>query len=72
MHDRKKEIENEVSLEFKRIEKALPTLEPGVMDALQVYGGYELAIQQAQYYMGLIDSSPTFISTGDSSNRLIL
>ena len=69
MADRKQEIATQVTAEFENLERKLEASNPGVMEVLRVYGGYELAVQQAELYIGLADPKPAAFLTTDTSNR---
>ena len=63
MTDRE-DIQRQTESEFRELEDA----QPGVMDLLQAYGGYEAALHQADDYLNLLEPQPVFTTT-DSSGR---
>jgi len=63
----KEQIEAQVSAEFRSLEEALAASSPGVLDLLQVYGGYEAAVRQADAYLAGLGPQPIFFTTDRSS-----
>ncbi len=68
MEDAKLNVEKKVAADFRDMEKALEARNPGVLELLRVYGGYEAAIVQAESYLGLIDLVPLVVSSSTDSN----
>jgi len=60
-------LQEQTEAEFKKLEDTLTSKYPGVMDLLQVYGGYEAAQRQADAYFSLKNFLPIF-STSNRSN----
>jgi hypothetical protein len=61
------QLNEEIAADLRSLERTVRQQSPGVMDLLQVYGGYEEAVQQAELYLGLA-AQPVVISTSSSSN----
>lgn len=58
-------VSQEMEAEFRKIEESI---EPGILDLIEVCGNYAAAIQQAESYLGIIGPSPALpISTSSSS-----
>jgi hypothetical protein len=63
----KLQIEAQVSAEFKSLEEAAVNSNPGIMDLLQVYGGFEAAVRQADAYLAGLAPVPIFLTTDKST-----
>jgi hypothetical protein len=60
------EIRDEVEGYFGSLEASLKATNPGILDVLEVYGGYEAAVREANIYLSTLTPAPVF-STTDSS-----
>jgi hypothetical protein len=60
------EITKEVEGYFGSLEESLKVTNPGILDVLEVYGGYEAAVREANNYLSTLTPAPVF-STTDSS-----
>jgi len=67
MSDHHEDVKKQVEAEFRAMEQALAALNPGVLDVIQVYGDYEMAIRQAEDYLSASNPRPTFYTTDQSS-----
>lgn len=65
---RENEVRNQVEQEFRRLEHASAEAGVGVFDVLQVYGGLDAAMRQADAYLALLNPAPATFSTTSSSN----
>lgn len=61
-----KAVKKQVEAEFAKMERALAASNPGVMDLLRVYGGYDAAVRQADAYLSPLKPAPAF-SASDKS-----
>ena len=59
-----------VEADLQRLEAAASQSCPGLLDVLRVYGQFEEAQRQTDYYLSLLNPQPTF-STSDSSAGVI-
>ena len=62
-------IREEVEGYFGSLEKSIKVTNPGILDILEVYGGYETAAREANSYLQSLAPDPMFFST-DSSGSL--
>jgi hypothetical protein len=60
--------DNEVATAFRVMEENLASSNPEIMDLLEVYGGYQAAIQQADAYLSVLLLSPVSITRDRSSS----
>lgn len=68
--NREDEVKKQVEEDFAGMEAALKSTNIGVLDLLQVYGGLEMALLQADAYLSLLNPiSPTFFTTDTSNSR---
>ena len=65
---REAEVRERIEREFNAIEEASKTAEVGILDVLQVYGGLETALRQADGYIAILNPTLANFSTGNSSN----
>ena len=65
---REAEVKEQIEREFAAMEEASRVRGAGVFDVLQVYGGLEVAIRQADTYLSLLNPIATTFSTTASSN----
>lgn len=63
--DREK-VRQETEQEFARMEAEFASTQPGLLDLLRVYGGYEAALRQADEYFAALDPVPDFSTTNTS------
>ena len=61
-------VRERVEREFAELERASAEAGAGVLDVLQVYGGFELALRQANDYLALLNPTLTNFSTTNSAN----
>lgn len=59
-------VRREVESQFGKMEAELAATNPGVLDVLRVYGGYEAALKQAEDYFAALNPSPQFSTTNTS------
>lgn len=59
-------MEDNVRAELMRMEERLAATNPGVLDVLRVYGGYEGAIRHMDHYLGISHPEPRF-DTSDTT-----
>jgi hypothetical protein len=62
------EVKERVEREFAALESVSEERRVGVLDVLQVYGGYEVALRQADAYLGLLNPTSETVSTTNTSN----
>lgn len=65
---REGQVAREIEQDFARIEEASLNGNVGVLDVLEVYGGLQLAVEQAEAYLSLLNPTPVDFSTTSSSN----
>lgn len=65
---RETEIRQQVERAFADLEDASRRTNVGVLDVLQVYGGLEVAMRQAEAYLTLLNPISATFSTSSSSN----
>lgn len=61
------EIREQVEADFASMEEALASKNPGILDVLQVYGNYEVAIRQAESYLTALAPRSLFSTTDRSA-----
>jgi hypothetical protein len=61
------QVTERVEAEFRLLETSLAASNPGVLDILQVYGGYDAALKQADAYLGTLEPILTFFPTTDGT-----
>jgi hypothetical protein len=66
--NRETELREQVEREFAVMEEASRRADAGVLDVLQVYGGLEVALRQADAYLALLNPTAATFSTSSSSN----
>ena len=54
--------------EFRALDQAANAVQPGILELLRVYGGYDAALQQMDAYLRIENATPSF-STGSSTGR---
>jgi hypothetical protein len=60
-------IKTQVEAEFQGLEVALLASNPGILDVLQVYGGYDEAVKQADAYLAVLKpATPGALTTNRS------
>ena len=62
------EVRNQVEQEFAHMENVAAKAGPGIIEMLQVYGGLEAALRQADEYLSLLNPTSTTFSTTSTSN----
>jgi|EndMetStandDraft_3_1072993.scaffolds.fasta_scaffold35138_4 hypothetical protein len=60
----------QVRADFDSFENALASRNPGLLDVVKVYGGYEAAIQQAEKYLAATNLHPRFCTTNGTGSVL--
>lgn len=65
---REAEVRERVEREFANMEMASEKAAAGIFDVLQVYGGLEVAMRQADVYLALLHPVSASFSTTSSSN----
>ncbi len=60
-------IKTRVRAEFKKLDRALEQLNPGVMEMLKVYGVYEESVRQAAASISSLNPPQPIFSTSDRS-----
>jgi hypothetical protein len=65
---REAEVRDSVEREFAEMERASLGGTAGIHDVLQVYGGLEVAMRQADAYLALLNPTLPRFSTTSSSN----
>ena len=65
--EEKKRVEKAVKADFAKLEAKLAKTNPGILDLLQVYGGYECAFRQMNNYLEIIQPEPRFDTTDGTS-----
>jgi hypothetical protein len=68
MEDRKQQITDQVNREYAEMEKAMEAANPGLLEVLEVYGGLEDAIRDADAYLQILNPVPAIFSATNSSN----
>ncbi len=69
--DREEEarLQKQTQREFGKLEAELRKTSPGVPELLQVYGGYEAAVRQAEAYLRILEPVPRFSTTDNSGSQ---
>jgi hypothetical protein len=65
---REKELTEQVERTFAELEVASKRGGAGILDVLQVYGGLDVAMRQAEEYLSLLNPPPPTFSTTSTSN----
>lgn len=60
-------IKDQIEAQFTKLEEAIAASNPGILDVLQVYGGYEEALQQAEAYLAAFEAQPLFCTSNASA-----
>lgn len=67
---RETEVREEIERDFASMERVSLTAGVGVLDVLQVYGGLDAAVRQADAYLALLNPiSPNFSTTSSSNTQ---
>jgi hypothetical protein len=61
-------IRRETEGEFRALDQAADAVQPGILELLRVYGGYDAALKQMDVYLRIENATPSF-STGRSTGR---
>ncbi len=64
--DYEEKIKAEVEADFRLLDSALITENPGIAEMLQVFGDYELLFAQANAYIASLDPEPAFFTSDRS------
>lgn len=64
--DKQAEARASIERDFADLEQAFRADQAGLADLLQVYGGYEASVQQAEQYLRILQPAPRF-SVNDST-----
>jgi hypothetical protein len=66
------EIRERVEGYFSSLEQSAKVTNPGILDVLALYGGYEAAVREANDYLLSLVPNPIFFTTDSSGSPLRL
>jgi hypothetical protein len=65
--DREQLVKQQVEADFLALDAAASALSPGLLDIMEVYGQYEIAVRQANVYLGLLSPTPAATTAASSA-----
>jgi hypothetical protein len=67
-----REIREGIEGYFASLEESIKVTNPGILDVLEVYGGYEAAVREANDYLLSLAPNPIFFTSDGSGSPLKL